>query len=92
MARLPPAVARLRAAVRDGLADLPAGSLVLVACSGGPDSLALADTVAFCAPRQGLRAGLVSVDHGLQDGSAERAAGVAAWARGAGLDPAEAVS
>jgi tRNA(Ile)-lysidine synthase len=92
VAKLPPAVARLRAAVRDGLADLPAGSLVLVACSGGPDSLALADTVAFCAPRAGLRAGLVSVDHGLQDGSAERAAGVAAWARGAGLDPAEAVS
>ncbi|GAA2301671.1 tRNA lysidine(34) synthetase TilS [Glycomyces scopariae] len=92
MARLPPAVARLRAAVRHGLADLPAGSLVLVACSGGPDSLALADTAAFCAPRMGLRAGLVSVDHGLQEGSAARAAGVAAWARGAGLDPAEAVT
>nr|WP_322633191.1 tRNA lysidine(34) synthetase TilS [Glycomyces albidus] len=84
-------MARLRAAVRGGLADLPTGSLVLVACSGGPDSLALADTVAFCAPRQGLRAGLVSVDHGLQDGSADRAADVAAWARGVGFDPAEAV-
>ncbi|MFB9659217.1 tRNA lysidine(34) synthetase TilS [Glycomyces mayteni] len=91
MAKLPPAVARLRAAVRDGLDGLPPGSLVLVACSGGPDSLALADTVAFCAPRMGLRAGLVSVDHGLQDGSDARAASVAAWARGAGLDPAEAV-
>ncbi|WP_335991817.1 tRNA lysidine(34) synthetase TilS [Glycomyces sp. MUSA5-2] len=91
MAKLPPAVARLRAAVREGLDGLPPGSLVLVACSGGPDSLALADTVAFCAPRAGLRAGLVSVDHGLQDGSAERAAAVADWARGAGLDPAEAV-
>ncbi|GAA1683849.1 tRNA lysidine(34) synthetase TilS [Glycomyces endophyticus] len=92
MAKLPPPVARLRAAVRDGLADLPRGSLVLVACSGGPDSLALADTAAFCAPRLGLRAGLVSVDHGLQEGSAERAAGVAAWAREIGLDPAEAVT
>ncbi|PRY59018.1 tRNA lysidine(34) synthetase TilS [Glycomyces artemisiae] len=91
MAKLPPAVARLRAAVREGLDGLPPGSLVLVACSGGPDSLALADTVAFCAPRAGLRAGLVSVDHGLQDGSAERAAAVADWALGAGLDPAEAV-
>ncbi|MEU5875480.1 tRNA lysidine(34) synthetase TilS [Glycomyces sp. NPDC047369] len=91
MAKLPPAVARLRAAVREGLDGLPTGSLVLVACSGGPDSLALADTAAFCAPRMGLRAGLVSVDHGLQDGSAERAAAVADWARGAGLDPAEAV-
>lgn len=91
MAKLPPAVARLRAAVRESLADLPPGSLVLVACSGGPDSLALADTVAFCAPRQGLRAGLVSIDHGLQDGSADRAADVAAWAREVGFDPAEAI-
>jgi tRNA(Ile)-lysidine synthase len=41
------------------------------------------------APRAGLRAGLVTVDHGLQDGSAARAAAVAAWARSAGLDPVE---
>ncbi|GAA2165340.1 MULTISPECIES: tRNA lysidine(34) synthetase TilS [Glycomyces] len=92
MAKLPPSVARLRVAVRDALADLPAGSLVLAACSGGPDSLALADTLAFCAPRRGLRAGLVTVDHGLQAGSSERAAEVAAWARTVGLDPAEAVA
>jgi tRNA(Ile)-lysidine synthase len=92
MAKLPPAVARLRVAVRTSIADLPQGALVLVACSGGPDSLALADTLAFCAPRMGLRAGLVTVDHGLQDGSAERAAEVATWAASAGLDPAEAVT
>jgi tRNA(Ile)-lysidine synthase len=92
MAKLPPSVARLRVAVREALADLPAGSLVLAACSGGPDSLALADTLAFCAPRMGLRAGLVTVDHGLQAGSGERAAEVAAWARTVGLDPAEAVA
>ncbi|MFG3343230.1 tRNA lysidine(34) synthetase TilS [Glycomyces sp. NPDC048151] len=92
MAKLPPPVARLRAAVRGALADLPADSLVLVACSGGPDSLALADTLAFCAPRMGLRAGLVTVDHGLQDGSDERAAEVAAWAGTVGLDPVEAVA
>ena len=91
MAKLPPSVARLRVAVRDGLADLPAGSLVLAACSGGPDSLALADTLAFCAPRMGLRAGLVTVDHGLQHDSAERAADVADWAEKTGFEPAEAV-
>ncbi|GAA2144126.1 tRNA lysidine(34) synthetase TilS [Glycomyces algeriensis] len=88
MAKLPPPVARLRVAVRDALADLPTGSLALAACSGGPDSLALADTLAFCAPRMGLRAGLVTVDHGLQAGSHERAAEVVAWARSAGLEPA----
>ena len=57
-----PAVAAARNAVRASLADLPAGSLVLVACSGGPDSVALAAATAFVAPRMGLRAGAVVVD------------------------------
>jgi len=63
------------------------GDLVLAACSGGQDSLALAAALAFVAPRAGLRAGAVTVDHGLQEGSAERAASVAATLRGLGLDP-----
>jgi tRNA(Ile)-lysidine synthase len=92
MAKLPPAVARLRVAVRDAIADLPDGSLVLAACSGGPDSLALADTLAFCAPRMGLRAGLVTVDHGLQEGSRERAAAVVEWANRVGFEPALAIA
>ena len=52
-----PAVAATRVAVRAELAALPAGALVLVACSGGADSLALAAATAFEAPRAGLRAG-----------------------------------
>src|SRR5260370_40290457 len=48
-------------------------ALVLVACSGGPDSLALAAAVAFEAPKLGLRAGAITVDHGLQQGSADQA-------------------
>jgi len=63
------------------------GDLVLAACSGGKDSLALAGALAFVAPRAGLRAGAVTVDHGLQEGSAERAASVAATLRDLGLDP-----
>lgn len=86
-----PAVAAVRAAVRAALAELDPGDLVLVACSGGADSLALAAALAFVAPRAGLRAGAVSVDHHLQDGSAERAGQVAARLAGLGLDPAEAV-
>jgi tRNA(Ile)-lysidine synthase len=89
MARMPAAVAAVRHAVRLSLADLPPGSVVLVACSGGADSMALAAATAFVARRLRLRAGLVTVDHGLQDGSAGRAAAVAAWARGAGFDPVE---
>jgi hypoxanthine phosphoribosyltransferase len=63
------------------------GDLVLAACSGGQDSLALAAALAFVAPRAGLRAGAVTVDHGLQEGSAQRAAGLALTLGGLGLDP-----
>lgn len=92
MARIPPPVAAVRLAVRRGLAGLPAGSTVLVACSGGADSMALAAATGFVAPRVGLVAGLVTVDHGLQAGSADRAAAVATWGSGAGFEPSESVA
>ncbi|MGN9893212.1 tRNA lysidine(34) synthetase TilS [Micromonospora sp. L31] len=91
MAALAPPVAAIRIAVRRALTPLPADGPVLVACSGGADSLALAAATAFVAPRLGRRAGLVTVDHGLQEGSAGRAEAVARWAVEAGLDPVEAV-
>ena len=81
------AVAEVRHAVRTCLSDLSAGQLVLVACSGGADSLALAAALAFVAPRAGLHGGGVTVDHGLQAGSAERAADLAALLGRLGLDP-----
>jgi tRNA(Ile)-lysidine synthase len=89
MARIPVPVAAVRLAVRRCLTGLPGGSMVLVACSGGPDSLALAAATAFVAPRLGLAAGLVTVDHGLQDGSADRARSMASWAGTAGFAPVE---
>jgi tRNA(Ile)-lysidine synthase len=64
-----------------------AGALVLVALSGGPDSLALAAATAFEAGRAGMRAGAVIVDHALQSGSADVAAAAAGQARNLGLDP-----
>jgi tRNA(Ile)-lysidine synthase len=64
-----------------------ASDLVLVALSGGPDSLALAAATAFEARRAGLRAGAVVVDHGLQKGSADVAAAAARQASTLGLDP-----
>jgi len=82
-----PAVAAARLAVSSVVADLPPGSAVLVACSGGADSLALAAATAFVAPRAGLRAGAVVVDHGLQPGSDVVAARAAAQCRDLGLDP-----
>lgn len=97
----PPAVAAVRVAVRRALTSppLPAGGpsgegpapLLLVACSGGADSLALAAATAFVAPRLGWRAGAVVVDHGLQEGSAQVAEEAARRCRELGLDPVEVV-
>lgn len=60
---------------------------MLVALSGGADSLALALALAYEAPRLELRAGAVIVDHGLQAGSDKVAERAAAQARQMGLDP-----
>ncbi|AUG79086.1 tRNA(Ile)-lysidine synthase [Kitasatospora sp. MMS16-BH015] len=69
----------------------PGSPLVLVAVSGGADSMALATATAFEAPKLGLRVGAVTVDHGLQEGSTERARQVADRLRELGLDPVEAI-
>lgn len=82
-----PAVAACRDAVRGALADLPDGSLVLVACSGGADSLALAAATGFVAPKLQVRAGAVIVDHGLQPESDAVAKGAADQCKAFGLDP-----
>lgn len=82
-----PDVAAARSAVRRALADLPPGARVLVACSGGADSLALAAATAFVAPRAGWLAGAVVVDHRLQPGSGAVARTAALRCRALGLDP-----
>ena len=91
-----PAVAATRVAVRKSLRQIRHGNdggLVLVACSGGADSLALAAAVAFEAPRLGLTAGAVIVDHGLQEGSLAVAARAADQCRRLlSLDPVEVVT
>jgi tRNA(Ile)-lysidine synthase len=86
-----PAVAATRLAVRQHLADLPARATVLVACSGGPDSVALAAALAVEGDRAGIRSGAVIVDHGLQAGSDDIARSAAALCREMGLDPVEVV-
>jgi tRNA(Ile)-lysidine synthase len=88
-----PAVAEIRLAVRGCLAQagLAPGDLILAACSGGADSLALAAALAFEAPRLGFRGGGVTVDHGMQQGSAEQAGRVAKELAAMGLDPVRSV-
>ena len=91
---LPAAVAEIRREVRPHLAALarevavPGGDAptVIVALSGGPDSLALAAATAFEAPKLGLRALAVVVDHGLQAGSMDVAAAARAQAEALGLE------
>ncbi|WP_394431892.1 tRNA lysidine(34) synthetase TilS [Streptomyces sp. SGAir0957] len=99
-----PAVAAIRLAVRRVLHDIlsaqpnppgderPHGPLVLVACSGGADSMALASALAFEAPKLGIRAGGITVDHGLQPGSDSRAEDVVLRLTALGLNPAESVA
>lgn len=63
---------------------------MLVACSGGADSLAVAAATAFTVREHGpfaLRAGAVLIDHGLQPDSAQVTARAAAQCRELGLDP-----
>lgn len=95
-----PAVAATRRAVREALAahlpGLASGRAgrppVLVACSGGADSLALAAATAFEASAGGAErfaAGALVVDHGLQAGSDAVAATAAQQCADLGLAPVE---
>lgn len=87
--RLDPATAAIRHAVRRGLTEsgVPADAAVLVAVSGGADSLALAAATAFEVRASGIRAHAVIVDHGLQPGSAEIARTAAAQVAEWGIEP-----
>lgn len=84
-----PAVAAVRLAVRRALVDQPTDRIAWVACSGGADSTALAAALAFEADRADRPAGLITIDHGLQPGSAAQAGRVAELGYELGLNPIE---
>jgi tRNA(Ile)-lysidine synthase len=82
-----PADAPLRAAVHALLGALPPGPIG-VACSGGGDSMALADVLLAAARAPGVGGRdvvVVHVDHGLTPGSAAVGQGVRRWARTRGV-------
>lgn len=96
---LDPARAAVRRAVREDLTLLPdgeggvwmpdapaGGGTVIVACSGGADSLALLAATVFELRRAEDRVVGVTVDHGLQDGSGERALRVVEQMAALGVD------
>jgi tRNA(Ile)-lysidine synthase len=68
------------------LSGLEPGDTVVVACSGGADSLALASAAVFEGHKLGLRMVGATVDHGLQPGSADQAARVVAQLVALGVD------
>ncbi|HET6651771.1 MAG TPA: tRNA lysidine(34) synthetase TilS [Nocardioides sp.] len=86
-------MAAVRRAVRRCLDQVPdpEGGVGLVACSGGADSLALLAAAVFEARRLALRVIGVTVDHGLQPGSATHADRVVAQMAGLGADETVAV-
>ena len=92
--RLAPVVGTARKMLQNALADAGYPGRVTVACSGGPDSLALAAVAAYFARRghvdgHPLAVGGVVVDHQLQAGSAQVAARTADALRELGLHPVE---
>lgn len=94
MGMLSLAVSAVRVAVRRSLVrhlEDHRPQRVLVACSGGADSLALAEAARFVAAKSGFDCGLVTVDHGLQEGSGQRATDIVTWADRAGYAPTLAV-
>lgn len=78
------AVRHLRDAVAAALADLPSEARVGVACSGGPDSVALLDAAA--AVVSAARVLAIHVDHQIHPGSRDTAAAVAAVAARLGIE------
>jgi len=88
---LHPAVAAVRRGVRAALADRDPGDAVLVACSGGADSLALLSATIFEGHKLGLRVVGATVDHGLQAESAAVAARVVQQMAALGADETFAV-
>lgn len=74
-----------RTAVATSVGDLAAGARVVVACSGGPDSLALSAAAAWVGERQELDVRVVVVDHGLQPGSGRVSLDAANACRALGL-------
>ncbi|MFM6968111.1 MAG: tRNA lysidine(34) synthetase TilS [Microbacteriaceae bacterium] len=86
--RLSPAVASVRNAVGAFFErhDVMSGSTVLVAVSGGADSMALAMAAKFVATARGVTVAAAIIDHGLQEQSADVAGTTADTLRHHGFD------
>ena len=84
------ALAETRNAVESAFRDagIDAGSRVLLAVSGGSDSMALAQAALFVASRAGVLAASLTVDHGWRQDSPDEARATRDRLAGLGADPA----
>jgi tRNA(Ile)-lysidine synthase len=83
------AMVAIRGAVRDELSECATGEKIIVACSGGADSLALSYAVAHEAQKLALPVIGVTVDHQLQKGSRDQAEKVLSQLHEMGIKQAE---
>ena len=79
----------IRNAVRVHLSDCSPGDIVIVACSGGADSLALAYALSKESSKLALKVVAVTIDHQLQPNSRAQAERVLAQCAAMGIDSAE---
>jgi tRNA(Ile)-lysidine synthase len=86
---LTPAIADVRRAVRESWERnrVAVGDQIMVACSGGADSMALAAAAIFEGKRTGIKVGAVIVEHGLQEVTKAVAAETAALLTSLGAEP-----
>jgi tRNA(Ile)-lysidine synthase len=66
----------IKSAVRDRLTAYVAGDVILVAVSGGADSLALAHALSIEAKKKAIKVIGITIDHKLQEGSEKQASRV----------------
>ena len=87
--RLTPAIADVRRTVRESWArnGVVVGDQIMVACSGGADSLALAAAAIFEGQRAGIKVGAIIVEHGLQEVTKTIAADTAELLKSLGAEP-----
>ena len=77
----------LRQGLIANLADLEAGDLIFVGCSGGADSLALVKCAVHVGKEKTISVGAIVIDHQIQADSAKTAQVAADAARELGADP-----
>jgi tRNA(Ile)-lysidine synthase len=83
------AMVEVRSAVRIQLSECSPGDVVIVACSGGADSLALAYAMSKEVEKFALRVVAVTIDHQLQANSRNQAEVVLAQCASMGIESAE---